>query len=180
MTFIVNSLFCQTIQDWQASGITTVQGRISNFKKYYSDFNNIEIQVPDWTDGLRRQYFAKIDSIGDFSISFFIFNTQNVVFIYKNQWPDLIVSPDDTLRLLINADSFPSSIKYFGKTAKICQSNDDFNNNWRDSIFRISNSDLHFKLRDSLTIDRYNSWRDSVYQIEIKKSVSYLTQIQPD
>ena len=175
LNFGLLTLNSQTPQDWQVSGITTIQGTINNFEKYYSEHNSIEIQVDDWTNAYRRKYFTKINEDGKFSLSFFVFNQQTVLFTYKNRWPSVIVSPNDTLELIINAETFPSGIKYFGKTAKSCEDLNQFLKS-DNQIFTITNSKIYFDLSKTLTFDKYKAWRDSVYIIEQKNLKEYLLQ----
>lgn len=177
LLFVFQSLTCQTLQEWQESGVATLKGTVVNFEKYSKDFNNIEIQVNDWTNGYRRKCFAKIDQKGYFIASIFVFNKQEAFILYKNHVSTAIVRPNDTLTLLINADTFPDGINYQGETAAVSQITDNYYNKIQDSIFSISNSKLNFKLRDSLSFEKYKTWRDSVYQIEFKKSEIYLHQI---
>ena len=78
---------CQDIKLYSdQSGYTTIKGTIKNFEKFYDQYKSIEIQVNDWTISFRRQYFANIDSLGQFSMSFYIYNYQDVLFTYKNKW----------------------------------------------------------------------------------------------
>ena len=180
LTSTILPLNSQLIDDWQTSGITTVQGTIINYEKYSAEFNRIEIQVPDWTNAKRRTYFSNIDANGNFSLSFFLFNTQQVVFIYKNVWPGIIISPNDTLKMIINADSFPYDTKYLGKTSIACETIFNFQDSLQQTIFKISNSELNSRLRDSLSFDKYKIWRDSIYKIEIRSTELFIQQIQPE
>ncbi len=180
LTLIQLPVKCQTYDSIQKSGVTTVQGSIKDFNKYSEQFNRIEIQVPDWTNARRRAYFSNIDSTGNFSLSFFIFNTQEVVFLYKNKSMGIFVCAEDTLKLDIDADTFPSEIRFFGKTAKACLTLSTFRDVWVDSIFKVSNSKTNSQQRDSLSFEKYLDWRESVYKNELKILKSFLNIIQSE
>jgi thiol-disulfide isomerase/thioredoxin len=165
----------QSTQDWKTSGITTIQGSITNFDKYYAEFNSIEIQVNDWTNAYRRKYFTRIDEKGNFIISFFIFHTQDVLFTYKNKWPPLFVSPNDTLTLIINADFFPDSLKLSGKTAKISNNLTRFLND-EGELISYEDNNRNLELSRTLTLKKYEHWRDSIYSIEVGRLEKYINQ----
>lgn len=148
------------------SGYTTLTGSIINYNKNYDQFRTIEIQVTDWTTSLRRQYFTEVDSLGYFSISFFIFNNQDVLFTFNNKWHLIFVNPNDTLNIRIDPFNFPNGNHYAGKTAKTCSDyliyQARFNKNHLDF------SKMNTKQQTALSFEGYKEWRDSVYNSDIK------------
>ena len=120
VTFSIDSECQNNTSNFEVSGYTTVIGTIKNFNKSYDQYRSIEIQIDDWTTSLRRQYFANVDSLGNFSISFYILNKQDVLFTFNNKWHLIFVDPNDTLNISIDSDNFPEGNKYQGKTASFC------------------------------------------------------------
>jgi thiol-disulfide isomerase/thioredoxin len=184
--FIASSVEIQAQIDWQRSGYTTLEGRIQNFEKYYDEHNTVEIQIDDWTNAYRRTIFTEIDSFGNFSLSCFIFQTQEIILRYKNEWRYVFVTPDDTLRVVIDADAFGKTcsitaqdsidfsydpeasfygLKYSGVTAKICQNYDHFS---ASSLYSsiCKHVSVNKEKVAELSFQRYTTWRDSVYEIQ--------------
>lgn len=182
ISILLTPVYCngQLIDDWRTSGITTVSGTINNYEKYYKEFNQVEIQVLDWTNAGRRTYFSQIDSKGNFSLSFFIFNSQHVIFFYKNNWLGIFLSPNDTLKLNINADTFSNGIEYVGKTASLTKTMNVFSDSVYQQIFKESASRLNLRLMDSLNFAGYKNWRDSIYKLEMNRIQSYIDNTKPD
>lgn len=172
VTFSIETECQNNNSNSELSGYTTVNGAIKNFQKFYDQYNIIEIQVDDWTTSLRRQYFANIDSLGEFSLSFYVFNPQNVLFTYKNKWHNIFVYPNDTLEISLDGGNFPEGNQYQGKTAKLCS----------DYLkYRIYNRSVlanfvskNNQLQNTLSPDDYKHWRDSIYYSQLKNAENYI------
>jgi thiol-disulfide isomerase/thioredoxin len=160
------------------SGYATITGSIRNYNKNYDQFRSIEIQVTDWTTSLRRQYFTEADSLGNFSITFFIFNNQDVLFTFDNKWHNIFVNPNDTLKILIDPFNFPDGNTYEGITAKTCRDYLIFysRNSIRNSEFAKKNS----QQQKTLTYEKYNAWRDSVYYSDIEAANNFIRDYEVD
>lgn len=196
---LVFTLFSSALHsqlDWKKSGYTTISGEIRNFEKYYNEHNTVEIQIDDWTNSYRRKLFSDIDSTGRFAITFFIFQTQEVFLMYKNEWRYVFVTPDDTLKVLVDANTFfkncsssPANstnktyesessfygLKYSGATAKICENYDSYNSSSefkKLSSYTIKKSEMIKRL----DFDEYYSWRDSIFDIQISELNQILDQ----
>jgi thiol-disulfide isomerase/thioredoxin len=154
------------------SGYTTITGSIINYNKNYDQFRSIEIQVTDWTTSLRRQYFTEADSLGNFSISFFIFNNQDVLFTFNNKWHAIFVNPNDTLNITIDAFNFPDGNKYEGRTAKICRDYLIYYTKNYKSYLEFANKNNH--QQTVLSYERYKQWRDSVYYSDLKAADNFI------
>jgi len=164
-------------------GYTTITGKVLNYENYYDEYNTIEIQVDDWTNAYRRSIFTEIDSSGHFTISFFIFQTQNVIIKYKDKWRYVFVAPEETLELNIDAKLFDrtclneeneypkfsydsrasiNGMKYIGVTSRICQNYDHFYYYQLNSLI-TNHVSSNLEKMNNLTVQEYIKWRDSVY-----------------
>jgi thiol-disulfide isomerase/thioredoxin len=150
----------------------TLNGTIKNFRKYYSESQNIRTIINDNTTSEQLSYFSNIDSTGNFLISFPLFNSQDVLLAYRQRWVSIFVQPGDTLTINIEADSFPESIHFIGKGA---EKNRQF---LLYQLFDHKNADPQIAIknklfRDSLSFKRYRQWRDSVYMIRKKAKETF-------
>jgi len=105
---------------------STVQGQIINYVWNQDQKDVIEIQVTDWTTSRRRQYFGGIDSLGNFSITFFIFSKQDALLLKGDKWTRIFIYPNDTLNVLIDNSKFPAANKYSGVSAQSCYEYQDY------------------------------------------------------
>jgi thiol-disulfide isomerase/thioredoxin len=154
------------------SGYTTVKGSIKNYNKNYDQFRTIEIQVTDWTTSLRRQYFTEVNSLGYFSISFFIFNNQDVLFTFNNKWHLIFVNPNDTLNIKIDPFNFPDGNQYEGKTAKTCRDYFIYYSKFYLNRLEFARKNTH--QQTALSFEEYKQWRDSVCNSDIKTAGDFI------
>jgi hypothetical protein len=117
---ILNHAICQNNKLSESKGYTTIYGKVRNFEKYQKGEDVIQLGIGDWTIGDYKYYFAKIDSSGEFFISFYINNPQDAFLSLMKKQKSLMIFPNDTLTLEIDAHYYPDSIQYIGKTAKLC------------------------------------------------------------
>jgi thiol-disulfide isomerase/thioredoxin len=144
-------------------GYTVVSGSVINRT---ADIQNVEFGVDDWLvgNGNRRQYFAPLDSCGNFTISFFVFNPQDVLLIFKSSWHAIFVAPNDSLYIKIDADNFPEGNIYSGLYGKNCR--DYLNYKIDNSNFLNTFSSKKAVKIKELSLNQYQIWLDSIYKIK--------------
>lgn len=150
-------------------GYTTVKVKMQNFSatKNYNDA--IEISIDDWTTSKRRNYFAKTDSLGLYTISFYVNNFQDVLLTYKNQWYSIFVLPNDTLTITIDENTFPEGNTYSGRTAGYCKDHIKYIINNQHGLRTAINPD-----NNKLPPADYIKKRDSIYNVDIQNANSYI------
>jgi hypothetical protein len=172
LVFIFNNIKCQKLESIQLSGFTLVKGKIKNFKKDDDQYKIIEISIDDWATSKRRMYTARIDSSGEFSLPFYIYNPQDVLFTYKNKWHAIFVNPNDTLEISLDADNFPEGNQYSGKTARFCSDYLKYKIDNRNVMedYWSNNS----RLQNTFSPNEYKHWRDSISDFQLKSAEDYI------
>jgi thiol-disulfide isomerase/thioredoxin len=148
-------------QHQMTGGFAVIKGKVFNLK---TD-NIIEVDIDDWAVASRRQYFAEIDSLGNFMFSLYIFNTQDVLLVFQNRWHAIFIAPNDTLSITIDADNFPVNNKYEGTYSKSCA--DYLKYRQEKEIIFTKNNLKPYSEKD------YKLWRDSIFISEERKLHDY-------
>lgn len=154
----------------QKGGYTVVSGSVINRT---ADIQIIEFGVDDWLvgNGNRRQYFAPLDSQGNFTISFFVFNTQDVLLQFNSSWNSIFVAPNDSLYIKIDADNFPEGNIYRGFYGKDCRDYLDYKIE-NSNIIKAFRLEKDAKIKE-LSVLKYQIWLDSIYTINTKMLNDY-------
>lgn len=151
--------------------LVTINGFVKNYNKS-SEFNTIQLGIPDWISGNYCQNFSQIDSTGYFSISFLQYYPIDFSLSYRQNSIKLYIVPGDTLTLYIDADNLSKNILLMGKHADIAYHVAAYSEYSGDRVFRQSG--IEQERSHNLDAKPYKIWRDSLRADDSKYISEYI------
>lgn len=178
IVFIANNINGQIIYPDQGYKNTWLIGTIRNISNDDYQNNMVEVSVNDWTTGISNTYYTQIDSSGNFLISFFVLNSQDVLFSYNDKWHTIFVRPNDTLKIFIDNYNFPLGNDYSGSMASACKDYTRFEGLTGGSFNQPELT--MWKFNNKLSTIEYTIWLDSVYNAKLNTVEDYFNSCKTD